>query len=170
VFEAQPGLQIPGLLYLPKGKVDAVNIVVYDSGKQAAASMVPARGNEAYLYLDCIGMGELGGIEMRYALYMGTSVPFMDGWQMVRAAEAMRRYSSHINLIGRGPIASQAAMYAGLMDHSFANISGQQCLHTWSEVFNDGVSEYAVQPRAHLCGSLDHLRSLVPNSHWEFGN
>jgi len=168
VFEAQPGLEIPGVLVLPHGKVDAVNIVVLDSGKAEAEKLLPATGNVATLYLDTLGIGELSEIEMRYAVYTGASIPFLDGWQIVRAAEAMRKYSPNIHLIGRGPIASQAVMFAGLMDNSFASVLGQGCLRSWLDVFNDGVSDYAIQPRAHLCGSLDHLRSLVKNAKWEF--
>ncbi len=167
VFEAQPGLQIPGILVLPKGKIDRVRIVVCDSGKAEAEKLFPASGNVATLYLDTLGIGELDGIEMRYTVYMGSSISFLDGYQIVRAAEAMSKYSTKVQLVGRGPIASQAVMYAGLMNTTFESIVGQQCLKSWQDVFNDGISDYAIQPRAHLLGSLAHLRSLIKNSRWE---
>ncbi len=170
VIEAQPGLQIPGILMLPPGPCRSVNIVVYDSGKAEAIKAAPPEPGVATLYLDTLGIGELADVEMRYAVYMGSSISFLDGWQIVRAAEAMRRYSPNIHLTGHGPIASQAVMYAGLMDNSFTSIIGQDCLQSWSDVFKDGVSDYAVQPRAHLCGSLEHLRSLVKNSTWQIGH
>ena len=169
-FEAQPGLGIAGILVLPAGKVDSVRIVVCDEGKADAQRLVPAKPTEATLYLDVLGIGELSGVEMRYSVYAGTSIPFMDGWQIVRAAEAMHRYSPKISLVGSGPISSQAVMYAGLMDNSFDSILGQRCLRTWTDVFRDGMPDYAVQPRAHLCGSLDHLRSLVRRARWEFAH
>lgn len=170
VFEAQPGLQIPGILVLPQDRVDAVKIVVCDAGKAQARSLIPPAAHQATLYLDTLGVGELAGVEMRYSVYAGSSIPFLDGWQVVRAAEAMRRYSPHIHLAGRGPIASQAVMYAGLMDHTIESVSGQDCLRSWLDVFKDGVSDYAIQPRAHLCGSLDHLRSLVKHATWDYGH
>lgn len=167
-IEVQPGLEIPGILVLPKWKIDGVQIVIFDSGKMEAEAAAPPSKGMAALYLDTLGIGELGGVEMRYAVYMGASIPFLDGWQIARAAEAMRRYSSNIFLLGKGPIASQAVMSAGLIDPSFASIVGQDCLRNWADVFKEGVSDYAVQPRANLCGSLDHLRSMVKNGKWEF--
>jgi len=165
IFESEPGLQTPGVLVLPKGKPQGVRIVVSDLGKQAVVA--DATDNYATLYLDTLGVGELGGIELRYPVYLGRSVPFTGGWQIVRAAEAMRKYSGHIEIEGRGPIASQAVMYAGLMDNRFAKVTGIDCLREWADVFKDGVSEYAIQPRAHLCGSLDDLRSKVKNGVWK---
>ena len=105
---------------------------------------------------------------MRYSVYMGASVPFLNGWEIAHAAEVMAKYSSRIELVGRGAVSSQAVMYAGLMDRRFEKITGQQCLKSWLDVFQDGISDYAIQPRAHLCGSLDHLRSLVKNGQWSF--
>jgi dienelactone hydrolase len=168
ILEPQPGLQIPGILVVPPGRIKAVNIVVDDSGKAESSQSVQAADGVAVLYLDTLGIGELSGVEMRYSVYMGASIPYLDGWQIVRAAEAMRRYSTNIHVIGHGPIASQAAMYAGLMDQSFAEVLGTDCLRTWSDVFKTGTSDYAVQPRAHLCGSLDNLRAMVKHGHWEF--
>jgi len=168
VFEPQPGLQIPGILCLPKGKVEAVTIVLVDGGKSEAEKLVPPSENEAYLYLDALGTGELSDIEMRYCVYMGVSVPFLNGWEVVQVAGAMRRYSKTIRLVGRGPISSQSVMFAGLIDDSFASVTGLDCLHKWQDVFVDGISDYAVQPRAHLCGSLEHLRTLVKNGKWSY--
>jgi len=168
VFEPMAGLQIPGILHLPKGRIDKVVIVLSDSGKAEAQKQVPTLEHQATLYLDGLGTGELAGVEMRYAVYLGASVPFLNGWATVRAADAMVKYSSHVEIVGQGAISSQAMMWAGLIDHRFEKVTGQNCLKSWVDVFETGVSDYAVQPRAHLCGSLDHLRSLVKNGHWTF--
>ena len=168
IFEPQPGLQIPGILHLPKGRIDKVVIVMMDAGKAEAQKLQPPSEHQATLYLDGLGIGELAEIEMRYSVYMGASVPFLNGWEIAHAAEVMAKYSSHIELVGRGAVSSQAVMYAGLMDRRFEKITGQQCLKSWLDVFQDGISDYAIQPRAHLCGSLDHLRSLVKNGQWSF--
>ncbi len=168
VFEPLPGLSIPGLLVLPKGKVNSLTIVMVDAGKSEGLKLYPGQVGEARLYIDGLGIGELSDIDMRYSVYLGTSVPFLNGWSIARAAEAMRKYSTTIRVIGKGPVSSQAAMFAGLMNSSLAGVTGNDCLRSWKDVFDDGMSEFAVQPRAHLCGSLDHLRSLVKNASWTF--
>jgi dienelactone hydrolase len=168
VIEVQPGLKIPGILVLPKGKVGGLWIVVSDGGKIDAQKLILPKDDTAMLYLDTLGIGELSGVEMRYSVYLGASIPFLDGYQITRAAEAMKRFTSNITVLGRGPIASQAVMYAGLLKSDFTLVMGQNCMHSWLDVFKDGVSDYAVQPRAHLCGSLEHLRSLVPHGQWDF--
>ena len=168
IFEPQAGLQVPGILVMPKGKVEGVTIVMVDAGKAEGQKLVPALPNQATLYLDGLGIGELNQVEMRYAVYMGTSISFMNGWEIVRAAEAMERYSKNVSIIGKGPISSQSMMFAGTMHSDFASVTGQECLKSWKDVFQDNISDYAIQPRAHLCGSLDHLRSLVKNATWQF--
>ena len=93
-FESEPGLVTPGILAessvrLATGKFGRGRIVVSDGGK-ATASRTPASG-EVVLYLDTLGVGELADFELRYPVYSGRSVPFIAGWQIVRAAEIMRR-------------------------------------------------------------------------------
>ena len=168
VIEVQPGLKIPGILVLPKGKVGGLWIVVSDGGKIDAQKLILPKDDTAMLYLDTLGIGELSGVEMRYSVYLGASIPFLDGYQITRAAEAMKRYTSNITVLGRGPIASQAVMYAGLLKSDFTLVMGQNCMRSWLDVFKDGVSDSAVQPRAPLSGSLEHLRSLVPHGQWDF--
>lgn len=168
VFESEPGLQTPGVLVLPDGPISRVRIVASDAGKAAEIANHPAVTGDgtAYLFLDILGTGELSRIEMRYAVYAGTAISFTGGWQIARAAEAMRRYRPEIEVMGRGPVACQAAMYAGLMDRGFKRVVGIGGLHQWSDVFDSDVSDYAVQPRAHLCCSLDALRKKVRNAQW----
>jgi dienelactone hydrolase len=166
-FESQPGLVTPGVLLLPAGRVDKVEIVVSDEGKQNAVRKDARQPNCARLYLDIVGTGELSGIELRYPIYLGRSLAFIGGWQIVRAAEAMKRYSHRIELVGTGPLSSQAVMFAGLMDDGFSSILGLDCLGEWSDVFRPGIPPSAVQPRANLLGTLSDLRALVRNSRWE---
>ncbi len=171
-FESSPGLVTPAILFLPDGKDKGVRIVADDGGKMAAIAgrdpdAVTADGY-AYLFVDVLGTGELATIELRYPTYLGQSVAFMGGWQLVRAAEAMHRYGSSISLLGRGALTSQAVMWAGLQSpHAFSQISGEDCLANWQAVFADGISDAAVQPRAHLCGSLSDLRKQVAHGEWK---
>lgn len=169
-FESEPGLVTPGVLFVPAGKVKGVRIYVSDNGKQAEiadrSGEVPAADGYVQLFIDVLGTGELADIELRYPVYMGRSVPFIGGWQLVRAAEAMHKYSGKIEVIGKGPACSQAVMFAGLMDDSFAKVTGLDCMAKWADVFGSAVPDFAVQPRAHLCGSLADLRKKVKNSTW----
>lgn len=166
-FESEPGLTTPGILVMPEGKPKGVLIFLSDQGKAAdMAAGQKADDGYAHLYIDALGTGELSGIELRYPIYAGRSVAFTAGWQAVRAAEAMRRYSSHIQLVGHGPMCSQAVMYAGLLDGSFEHVFGMDCLKSWADVFKEGIDPIAIQPRAHLCGSLENLRKQVRNGTW----
>ncbi|MFI5385525.1 MAG: alpha/beta hydrolase family protein [Fimbriimonadales bacterium] len=167
-FESEPGLTTPGILVLPNGTIKGVRIYMSDAGKAAEIARGSSDDGYAHFYIDGLGTGELAGIEMRYPVYAGRAVSFTAGWQLVRAAEAMRKYSSHIEIQGRGPISSQAAMWAGLLSPGFDKVTGLDCLGSWADVFRDGVTVMAVQPRAHLCGSLDNLRKQVKNGTWVF--
>lgn len=170
VFESEPGLKTPGILFLPKGKAKAVRIVVADSGKAAEIGRSPPDTSDgtAILYLDVLGTGELAQVNLRYAIYLGTSVPFTAGWEVARAAEAMHRYSAVIRVEGRGPLASLAALYAGLMEPSLALVEGYECLRGWEDGLNREVSPLTVQPRANLLPSLERLRAQVKGSKWHF--
>jgi len=168
-FEPEPGLVTPGVLYLPGDKVDGVDIYVADAGKAAAIERAgtPKPGG-ARLYIDALGTGELAGIELRYPVYAGRSVAFSAGWQIVRAAEAMRKYSPHIGVYGTGPMSSQAVMWAGLLDPAFERIVGYDCMKSWLDAFGAGFPPMTVQPRAHLCGSLENLRMRVKHGTWSY--
>lgn len=164
-FESEPGLKTPGILDLPKGKPTGLTIVVDDAGKNSRVA--PAKDGRATLYLDTLGIGELGGFELRYSIYLGRSPAFVGGWQIVRAAEALRGVSNHVSVEAHGVLASQAAMWAGLLDDGFDRIDGEGGLVKWEDVFDRDVTPYAVQPRAHLLGTLANLRGLVKRSHWK---
>jgi cephalosporin-C deacetylase-like acetyl esterase len=171
-FESEPGLPIPGILFVPQDRAKGVKIFVSEEGKAAAVTQfhVTEEAGKGYvcLCLDARGFGELSGINQRYLTYLGTALPFMQGWDIARAAEAMRRYSDQIEFIGKGPIASLAVLYAGLMEPKPARVVGYDCLREFADVFREGVPDLAVQPRANLCGPLSHLRSLVPQGEWRF--
>jgi len=169
IFESESGLQTPGILVLPKGQAQGVRISVSDAGKPVDIPDVSPDGY-VHLYLDTLGVGELAGVEMRYPVYMGRSVAFTGGWQIVCAAKLLHKYSSQVEIEGRGPISSQAAMFAGLMDNRFKKVTGSDCLREWADVFRDGIPVEAIQPRAHLCGSLADLRSKVKNGVWHLKN
>ena len=156
-FESEPGLFTPAIQVGSK-----LRIIIDDAGKATAV----AKG-ESGIYLDILGVGELGGIEVRYPIYLGRSIAFMGGWQIVRLIDALNARGRDVEIVANGPISTQAVMWAGLMDPTIGKITAQGGLERWEDVFKPGVSEYAVQPRANYCGSLAHLRSLVKNATWK---
>jgi dienelactone hydrolase len=172
-FESEPGLVTPGILLIQKDTNAFVTIFVSDDGKVAEmvrqVRVTDRRiGFRGSLFLDVLGTGELSEFDLRFPVYAGRSVAFTAGIQIARAAELMAKYSKRIEVVGRGPMASQAAMYAALMNPSIAKTTGIDCLPAWEDVFKDGVLDIAVQPRAHLLGTLENLRGKVKNGEWEF--
>lgn len=168
VFESEPGLRTPGVLVLPEGRTRRVRIVVDDRGKAAALAERAGGGNagEAVLYLDTLGLGELSQVNLRYAIYLGTAVPYTAGWQIVRATEAMRKYGAEFVVDARGPLASMAALDAALMAPGFARIEASGGLRSWEDVFDGSPNPLLVQPRANLLPTLGDLRRTVPDATW----
>lgn len=168
IYDCPVGLRLPGILFVPKGTPKGYRIVVSDAGKAAELAANPPDPGFKTLYLDTLGVGELAGIEMRYPIYLGKSLPFMSGWHIARiAASAFQAKAEEVEVIGRGPISSQSVMWAGMMVR-FKSVSGFGSLREWADVFKDGMPPVAIQPRAHLLGSLENLRKRVPNGRWEF--
>lgn len=166
-FESEPGLVTPGIFVGGSGVADNLTIYINDQGKAVEFAGRPDRVLPE-LYLDILGTGELADFELRFPVYAGRSVAFTGGWQIVRAAEAMRKYAKHITVVGTGPLSSQAVMIAGLLDPSIDKVTGYKCLRAWEDVFKDGVSSYTIQPRAHLCGTLENLRKKVKHGEWYY--
>ena len=172
-FESEPGLLTPGILRMQRDSNESLTIFVSDDGKAAEVvrqeKVVDRRiGFRCSLFLDILGTGELSEFDLRFPVYSGRSVAFTGGWQIARAAELMSKYSNKIEIVGRGPISSQAVMFAALMNPKIAKTTGLDCLKSWEDVFKPGTPEMAIQPRAHLCGTLENLRKKVKNGEWNF--
>jgi len=169
VFESEPGLQTPGV-YRRGGSGD-LTLYVSDDGKtQSLTRHTGSNLRHGDLDLDILGTGELRELEMRYPIYLGRSVAFIGGWQIVRAIEAIGNREKRFAIVARGPISTQAAMWAALMEPKISGVDADECLASWADVFKPGVSPLAIQPRAHLFGSLANLRAKVRNSQWKTGN
>ena len=166
-FQGEPGLTTPGVLFLPRGTVRGVRIYVSDDGKATDVERTPPEDGYACLYLDLLGTGELGRIELRYPVYLGRSVPFIGSSQIRRAASALRSRSANVEVVARGPLATLAATYAALFEPSLT-IRCTDALREWSDYLGEGVPPAAVQPRAHLLGSLEELRKQVRNGQWTY--
>lgn len=167
-FEAEPGLRTQATVIGEAGE-SRVSIWLDDDGADAAKRTAPdLAAKERQAFLDTVGVGKLAGVELRYLWYAGRSAPFEGGIQIVRLLDALNLpASTHVEIHARGPITTQAAMWAALMEPRIGKVVATDCLASWEDVFKPGVSEYAVQPRANLCGSLAHLRSLIKNSTWQ---
>ena len=167
-FESEPGLVTPGILKIGTSTAAEITIYVSDDGKSAEIERQKGMmhsGTE--LYLDILGTGELSEFDLRFPVYAGRSVAFTGGWQIIRAVEALKR-KGRVHIVGRGPISSQAVMYAALMEPKISKTTGIGCIRKWSDIFSGTLPDMAVQPRAHLCGTLDNLRSKVKNGDWKF--
>ena len=165
-FESQPGLVTPGIFSNPSPTPGLLEIVVSDAGKAAEYALRKDARNT--LFIDILGTGELAGIELRYPIYLGRSVAFIGAWQIVRASEAVRKRRQEITVSAYGPLSCLAALYAGLIDPSVANVFGKGALRNWEDAFQPGMNPYVVQPRAHLIGTLEGLRAKVPDAQWRF--
>jgi dienelactone hydrolase len=164
-FDGEPGLRVPGVLFRPVGAAGA-QIIVSDAGKAAEIAARPPSGDRVQFYVDILGTGELGGIELRYPVYLGRSVAFIGGATIARAASELKRHGP-VEVVARGPLSTLAATYAGLLDPSL-KIKGADALPTWADYLSDGVPAVAVQPRAHLLPTLEELRKRLTGSTWEF--
>ncbi len=181
-FNSEPGLTIPGVLLLPAGTPRAAVVLVSEKGKTAAPGEFDAdallAANIACLSIDVRGCGELPGLDERLMAYLGTADAFAMGWDTARAARALLDLAPGLSLprdlrigvAGRGPCASQAAMFAALMDpDAVAFVAGLDALHDYAECFQSGVPTTAIQFRAADSAPLDHLRSLVHQpARWHF--
>ncbi len=151
-FESERGFVTPAILYLPSGDPKGYVVHVADQGKTSMPH--PPGDGRAHLFLDLLGTGELGKLEMRYLLYLGSSVAFRGGWQLVVASMAMRKFGGTGGLEAEGPLACAAAEWAQLLNRdAFGKVSRTGGLTYWEDALKPGMSPYLVQPRAHLMGA-----------------
>ena len=116
------------------------------------------------LAIDVRGFGELSGLDPKLMSYLGTADSFAMGWDAARAAEALSstyQMELPVAIVGRGPCGSLVALYAGLMYQGVGCVVGLDALAQWSELFDDSVPGYAVQPRVMYGASLGELRKLA---------
>lgn len=182
LFDSEAGLTVPGILLLPKGDVRAAVILVSDAGKAAASRDFDTDtllgAGIACFCIDARGVGELAGIDERLMAYLGTSIPFAMGWDVSLAVLALRELAPRlplphdvpIGVAGRGPCASQAAIFAALLQpDAVAFVAGFDALKSYDECFDAGVPASAIQFRAADSAPLEHLRSLIRQpATWRF--
>ncbi len=169
-FESEPGLTIPGLLWLPEGPSKGAVVLVSEGGKIAAKKEfnVPALVSAGYacLAIDARGTGELQDLDIRLMTYLGTAPAFAMAVDAVAAVEAMRRHLPKIAVVGAGLGGAQVPMFTALMDSSVAYVAGLQGMKSYSEVLNlpeedKDVNYFAIQPRGNYGAPLEALKALV---------
>jgi dienelactone hydrolase len=166
-FVSENGLSIPGLLHQPK-KLRGALVLISEQGKLAAKDEFPvealAADGFACLLIDVRGFGELGGLDPKLMAYLGIADSFAMGWDAARAAEALQGFyqqPQRVLVVGKGPCASLAALYASCMGGSVAGVLGLDALASWDELFDDSVPTSALQPRVMYGASLEQLRKLA---------
>jgi hypothetical protein len=166
-FVSETGLTIPGLLYQPD-RLRGALVLVSEHGKLAAKDEFPVDAlvadGFACLLIDVRGFGELSGLDPKLMAYLGIADSFAMGWDAARAAQALQGFYQQppkTLVVGKGPCASLAALYAGCMNLGAAGVVGLDALGSWDELFDESVPSYALQPRVMYGASLAHLRELA---------
>lgn len=167
IFSTPEGIELPAVLRLPRGEGRGVVVLVSDNGKEAAAREldVPAltEAGFACLCLDVRGLGELGGLDQRLATYLGVAPALWMAWDLRHALEMwLGPHPGPVAVIGRGPAAAQAALFAALLlPQRLSFVAGLDGLRGYEQIFEGDLTPLAIQPRAVSGATLDELRRQV---------
>jgi len=172
-FESEPGLTIPGLLWLPSGAPRGAVVLLSDAGKAGAKLQFGidklVLGGFACLAIDARGFGELAGIDLRLLVYRGTSPAFAAAIDVNRALQILRPLCPKLGVVADGPAASLAALSTALVTPDLAAIVGRNSMHEFADAFADEIPLLAIQPQADLLPPLSKLRSsLNVAAQWTF--
>ena len=111
--------------------------------------------------VDVRGFGELPGLDPKLMSYLGIADSFAMGYDAARAAEAMLDIAPKVVLVGKGACGSLVALYAGLMEKRVSRVIGLEAIEHWSELFDDAVPSYTLQPRVMYGATIEHLRAML---------
>jgi len=172
-FVSEPGLTVPAIYWPVKGTAKAFVVLVTEKGKAEAAEEFGVdrlrESGIACLAIDPRGLGELKGLDLRLATYLGQAPAFGMGWDISRAIAALAPETARIAVVGRGPAAGQAALAAALIEPRIRFVAGLATLEKFADAFGDDVPLIAVQPRANYAPSLSRLRELIKaETMWSF--
>lgn len=179
-FSPEKGITIPGLLWEPPSPVLGGAVLATEKGKNAAfvefgvGALLEA--GFAALAVDPRGIGELRGLDIRLMTYLGIAAPFAMAVDLRAAAEALRAVAPKVAVVGCGPGAAQAALFASLMDPQIAAVAGLNGMRSFVELIDLPPAQYEMEglplfPRANCGPSLERLRSLVScPTLWTFGS
>jgi len=172
-FVSEPGLTVPVLCWPAGEKAKVLAVFVTENGKAEAEADFGVdrflRAGISCLALDPRGVGELKGLDLRLATYLGRAPAFGMGWDIARGAAVIAPERAKIAVIGRGPAAGQAVFVAALVEPRIGFVAGLATLQEFSDAFRDDVPWLAVQPRANYAPPLSRLRGLLKaEAVWSF--
>jgi len=172
-FVSESGLTVPAIYWPATGTAKAFVVLVTEKGKAEAAEEFSVdrlrESGIACLAIDPRGLGELKGLDLRLATYLGQAPTFGMGWDITRAIAALAPDTAKIAVVGRGPAAGQAALAAALIEPRIRFIVGLATLKEFADAFREDVPQLAIQPRANYVPFLTKLRSLVKaETVWSF--
>jgi hypothetical protein len=172
-FVSEAGLTVPAIYWPATGVVKAFVVLVTEKGKAEAAEEFGVdrlrESGIACIAIDARGLGELKGLDLRLATYLGQAPAFGMSWDITRAIAALAPETAQIAVVGRGPAAGQAALAAALIEPRIGFVAGLATLKEFAEAFREDVMQLAIQPRANYAPSLTKLRSLVKaETVWSF--
>ena len=172
-FLSEPGLSVPAVGWSAEGEAKAYVVLVSENGKAGAVDEFEIKkllqNGISCLALDPRGLGELKGLDLRLATYLGQAPAFGMGWDIGRAVAAWAPAGAKVGLVARGPAAGQAALAAALLEPRVGFVAGLATLREFSDAFRDDVPLLAVQPQANYSPALARLRVLVKaESVWSF--
>jgi dienelactone hydrolase len=169
-FQSEAGLTIPGVLWRPEGTPIAAVVLLSDRGKVAAEKEFDVQAllqaGIVCLAIDARGLGELQELDLRLMVYLGTAPSFAMATDVAAAVDLMHQYSQKVGVMGTGPCAAQAALFAALLDPSVAYVAGLQGWGSYGDVLrapepvNEGY-DLAILPRANYAPGLENLRKSV---------
>jgi dienelactone hydrolase len=172
-FISESGLTVPAIYWPAKATAKAFVVLITEKGKAGAAEEFSVdrlrESGIACLAIDPRGLGELKGLDLRLATYLGQAPAFGMGWDIARAVAALAPETAKIAVVGRGPAAGQAALAAALIEPRIRFVAGLATLKEYSDAFREDVPLLAIQPRANYAPALSHLRGLVKaEAIWSF--
>ncbi|MBI3817932.1 MAG: prolyl oligopeptidase family serine peptidase [Planctomycetes bacterium] len=166
---ADPPLRIPGILEMPQGESSATVILFSDAGKSDPELLVLAgelrSKGMATLRIDVPGTGELANVDYRLLAYLGESVAFSMARAAARAADLYAHVSRNICIVGRGPGASLAALYATALSPNIKFTASLEGIGSFADALDPAVSALAIQPRADQLPKLQILENSIPMPH-----
>lgn len=172
-FISESGLTVPAIFWPARGDERAIAVLISENGKAAAFDEYGVErlreSGISCLAIDPRGLGELKGLDLRLATYLGQAPYFGMAWDIARSVAAFIPSGKRVAVVGRGPTAGAAALAAALIEPRVGFVAGLATLREFNDAFRDDVPLLALQPRANYAPPLSRLRSLVKaETVWSF--
>jgi cephalosporin-C deacetylase-like acetyl esterase len=183
LFDSEPGLTIPALLWTPAKPNGKGVVIVSEEGKVATEQEFSIQylveAGFTCIAPDVRGVGELRGetgprkgfgnircLDLRLMVYLGTADAFAMASDALASADVLRESCSSVAMVGRGLFGSQVSVFAGLMDPALAFVVGLNGMGTYAECFDIEedqfwIENHTLQPRAMYGTTLSNLQDML---------